>query len=482
MLNLLHRNPIWPFFIDITKIPRPSKHEEQMVAYLVSWAHQHNVSVQTDSVGNVLYSIPATSGCEDSSPITLQAHIDMVCEKNANVNHDFLADPIPAYVDGNWLRSHGTTLGADDGIGVATALAIISEGQQGRLAHAPLYCLFTVDEETGLTGAYNVKPEFLPSSQLINLDSEDEGQIFIGCAGGCTTTAQFELLTEPTPAGMLGIKITLGGLLGGHSGGDIHLGRANALKLMARFVALAADRCDLRLASFNAGNLHNAIAREALVEAAIPMAQKENLRVEFNVFLSSLHEEYDGIEPNIDFDFETTDCPISLFTSDLQNRFIGSLLACPHGVLAMHPTIAALVQTSTNLASVRTSPAEGIRIVTSQRSSAQSGIEYASQAVAAAFKLAKAKVLTNEGYPGWSPNLHSPILHKAVSAYQKLFQVEPQVLAIHAGLECGLFASKKQGMDMISVGPTLRAVHSPDEAVDIDSVDKFWSFIKELVK
>ena len=424
----------------------------------------------------MLFSVSPTPGCEELQPVILQAHVDMVCEKNDDVNHDFFNDPISYYVKDGWVRTNGTTLGADDGIGVASALAIVDCGLKGSLSHGPLFCLFTVDEETGLTGAYNLQPDFLPASVLINLDSEDEGQIFIGCAGGCTTTASFDSSFVVSPADSLGLKFSLRGLLGGHSGGDIHLGRANANILLARFLLHASRVCGLRLASFDGGNLHNAIAREASALCSVPFEQKENLRVEFNLFLAGLQEEFDGVEPNIDFDFETTAVPSKIFDANLQNRLLSALVACPHGVLAMSHNIDNLVQSSTNLASVRTSQ-DNVTVVTSQRSSVESGKAWAQSMVASVFSLAGAHVVSSEGYPSWTPNTKSPILAKACSAYRSLFNVDPQVLAIHAGLECGLFLNKKPGLDMISVGPTLRAVHSPDEAVDIASVDKFWDFL-----
>lgn len=473
--------PVWPFFDAITKVPRPSKHEEKIIAYITDFAAQRGLAIKKDAVGDLLITVPATKGCEAKTPVTLQAHMDMVCEKNADRQINFLTDPIEYYVENGWMKARGTTLGADDGLGVALALAIVDGGLRGEIEHGPLYCLFTVDEETGLTGAYNVEADFLPTSRLINLDSEDEGQIFIGCAGGCTTRASFSLTTDATPAGMLGISITLGGLLGGHSGGDIHLGRANANKLMARFIELASDKFGLRLAQFNGGNLHNAIPREAVAVCAVPVEHREALRVEFNCFVADIEEEFKGCEPNLRFEMETTTTPASLMTADLQSRLIKSLIGCPHGVIEMSHTMENLVQTSSNLASVRTNDSS-VDIVTSQRSSVEAGKVCAQRMVAAVFSLAGAQVEESEGYPSWTPNPDSDLVRISEESYRTLFGTDPEVLAIHAGLECGLFGGKKSGMDMISVGPTLRAVHSPDEAVDIASVDKFWLFILDLLK
>lgn len=473
--------PVWSFFDAITKVPRPSKHEEKIIAYITSFAEARGLEVKKDKVGDLLVTVPATKGCEGKTPVTLQAHMDMVCEKNADRKIDFLTDPIEYYVEGGWMKARGTTLGADDGLGVALALAIVDGGLRGEIEHGPLYCLFTVDEETGLTGAYNVEADFLPTSRLINLDSEDEGQIFIGCAGGCTTRASFALEREAAPDSMLGIELHLGGLLGGHSGGDIHLGRANANKLMARFIDLAAAKFGLRMATFNGGNLHNAIPREADALCAVPFEHREALRVEFNCFVADIEEEFKGCEPNIRFDMRTASAPEALMTASLQGRLIKAILACPHGVIEMSHTMDNLVQTSSNLASVRTNSAS-VDIVTSQRSSVEAGKTCAQRMVAATFELAGAKVEESEGYPSWTPNPDSELVRTAVKCYKELFNADAQVLAIHAGLECGLFGGKKSGLDMISVGPTLRAVHSPDEAVDIASVDKFWLFILDLLK
>lgn len=473
--------PVWPFFDAITKVPRPSKHEEKIIAFLLDFAKERGLEAKTDSVGDILMTVPATKGCENAEPVILQAHVDMVCEKNSDREINFLTDPIDYYVEDGWVRARGTTLGADDGLGVALALAIVDGGLKGKIEHGPLYCLFTVDEETGLTGAYNVEADFLPAKRLINLDSEDEGQIFIGCAGGCTTKASFNLITEPASPNMMGVSIQLSGLLGGHSGGDIHLGRANANKVLARFIRIASDKFGLRLASFNGGNLHNAIPREATALCAVPLSHKEDLRVEFNCFVADIEEEFKGVEPGIKFKMESDNLPDKLMTEDLQNKLINALVACPHGVIEMSHTMENLVQTSSNLASVRTNETT-INIVTSQRSSVEAGKVCAQASVAATFELAGASVEESEGYPSWTPNPDSELVRTASECYRELFNKDAEILAIHAGLECGLFGGKKSGMDMISVGPTLRAVHSPDEAVDIASVDKFWIFILELLK
>ncbi len=478
---LIASNPVWAFFDEITRIPRPSKHEEHIIAFLLDFAAKRGFATKQDKVGDILMTVPATKGCESKEPVILQAHVDMVCEQNEGRNIDFSKDPIEYYVKDGWVRAQGTTLGADDGIGVALGLAIADGGLKGTIEHGPLYCLFTVDEETGLTGAYNVEADFLPAARLINLDSEDEGQIFIGCAGGCTTRASIPATRVATPAGMLGVNIKLAGLLGGHSGGDIHLGRANANKLMARFLHIAQEKCGLRIAAINGGNLHNAIAREASAVCAVPMAHKEDIRVELNCFIADMEEEFRNVEPSISFTLETANAPESLFSEALQHTVLNAILACPHGVLEMSHTMDNLVQTSTNLASVRTNEAS-VDFLTSQRSSVESGKTFAQAMVASTFELAGAKVEEAEGYPSWTPNPDSALVNIACQSYRELFSSEAEVLAIHAGLECGLFLDKKKGLDMISIGPTLRAVHSPDEAVDIASVEKFWVFMLDLLK
>ncbi len=475
-------NPVLSIFDEITKVPRPSKHEEKIVSWLLKWAETRGVEAKRDAVGNVLMTVPATAGKESKEPTILQAHVDMVCEKRDGVQHDFMTDAIRYKIDGDWMRSEGTTLGADDGIGVASALAVVEEGRAGRLSHGPLYLLFTIDEETGLTGAYALGSDFLPAKRLINLDSEDDGEIFIGCAGGCTTTATLKVGREAAGAGKLGVCITLKGLHGGHSGGDIHIGYANAVQLMARFANIAEEKCGLRVSTFDAGGLHNAIAREAKLVGVVPAEAREMLRVELNVFAAEVESEYRGVEDVIDFDVETLlDTPVeTVLTAESQAALIGGLLACPHGVLANSHEIENLVQTSTNLASVRTE-GETVRIVTSQRSMIASGHKWAKASVTSALKLMGAKVESSEGYPAWQPKPESALLKEACKAYKEQTGDEAKVKAIHAGLECGLFLEKNPSLDMISVGPTLRAVHTPDESLYLPSLERFWNFLKAIL-
>ncbi|MCQ2205018.1 MAG: aminoacyl-histidine dipeptidase [Bacteroidales bacterium] len=468
---------VWGSFYDVTRVPRPSKREQKMVAFIEDFAKKNGLPYKKDEVGNIVIFKAASKGCENRRPLVLQSHIDMVCEKNADVEHDFDNDPIEAIIDGEWVRAKGTTLGADDGMGVACELAVLKDDS---LMHGPIECLFTVDEETGLTGAMNIKEGFFTGKTLLNLDSEDEGMVFIGCAGGCSTQATFAMETEPVKDGMLGLKIKVTGLLGGHSGGDIHLERGNANKIMARLVEQAYEECGLRVSTFNGGNLRNALAREAVVTAVVPFAERENIRVLINCFAADIEEELKVTDPGFRLEMETTDEVREILSEKLQKRLIASLLACPHGVIGMSHTMANLVETSTNLASVKMD-GKTIVIGTSQRSSVESAKRYVQKMVSSTFELAGADVECGEGYPGWNPNIESPILKLSQESYRKLFGKEVEVLAIHAGLECGLFLDKYPGLDMVSMGPTLRGVHSPDEKIEIKTVKMFWDYLVDVM-
>lgn len=474
----LEPKQVWERFYDVTRVPRPSKREGKMVAFLEKFAQDHNLQYKKDEVGNIVMFKPATKGYENRKPIVLQSHMDMVCEKNADTKHDFDNDPIETYIDGEWLKAKGTTLGADDGMGVAAELAILIDEN---IMHGPIECLFTVDEETGLTGAMEMKSGFFTGKTLLNLDSEDEGQIFIGCAGGCSTVANFAVETEATPANSFAIKVVVNGLQGGHSGGDIHLGRGNANKIIARFVKLAAEKCSFRLSDICGGNLHNAIAREAVVTGVVPFAERENVRILINEFSADIETELKATDKGVCLTMESTDVPSTVFASDMQRRLISAIIACPHGVIEMSHEIDNLVETSTNLASVKVVDGK-VRIGTSQRSSVNSAKVYVQQMVASVFELAGAEVTCGEGYPGWTPDTSSPILRLASDSYKRLFNKEPMVLAIHAGLECGLFLEKYPGLDMISFGPTLRGVHSPDEKIEIKTVKMFWDHLVDIIE
>jgi dipeptidase D len=474
----LQPQKLWNFFYQITQIPRPSKKEEKIITYLIDYAKSQNLSFAQDSSGNLLIKKPATVGYENQPTVILQAHVDMVCEKNADSTHNFDTDPIEAYIDGDWVKAKGTTLGADNGIGVAMMLAILDSDD---LRHPALECLFTVDEETGLTGAYGLAKDFLSGSILINLDSEEDGEVFIGCAGGIGTKAFFFFEREATPSGYFGFTISVSGLSGGHSGGDIHLGRANANKVLNRYLWELNQQMDLRLYSFNGGNLHNAIPREATALCAAPHAEKEKVRVMLNMYVSALEERYQGIEPNLQIDLESEALPASVMTKSFSDRFLNMLYACPHGVKAMSRDIPGLVETSTNLASVKMKADNLIEVNTSQRSSSNDGKTDIANQVCAALTLGGAKVKQSDGYPGWQPNKNSAILKKASAAYEKLFGKTPIQTAIHAGLECGLFLEKYPHLDMISMGPQMYDVHSPDERVSISSTEKSWKWLIEIL-
>lgn len=468
---------VFHYFDEVCQVPRPSKKEEKIRAYLLDFAKKHNLEAKTDEAGNVLIKKAASAGMENLKTVILQSHIDMVCEKNKDTEHNFETDPIQTYIDGEWLRAKGTTLGADNGIGVATGLAVLASDD---IKHGPIECLFTVDEETGLTGAFALKEGFMNGDILLNLDSEDDGELFIGCAGGANTTAIYPFPTEKAPQGWFFFRVSVKGLTGGHSGDDISKNRANANKLLNRFLVQTMQKYGMRLADIEGGNLHNAIPREAHALCAVPMEYKEAVRVDLNIFISEIENEYSATEPNLSMDLES-EAPVEyVMEQKAMERFLLSIYAVHHGVYAMSQDIPGLVETSSNLASIKVCDGT-IKVVTSQRSSILSSRKDMSQMVSAAFILGGATVTTGEGYPGWKPNPSSEILKIAVESYKKLFGVEPKVKAIHAGLECGLFLQKYPSLDMVSFGPTLRGVHSPDERMLIPTVEKFWNHLLDIL-
>ena len=470
---------VFHYFEEICQVPRPSKKEEKIVAYLKEFGKKHNLETKVDEVGNVLIKKPASRGMENCKTVVLQSHVDMVCEKNNNVSHDFLTDPIETIIDGEWMKANGTTLGADNGIGVATELAILADDT---LEHGPIECLFTIDEETGLTGAFALKEGFMNGDILLNLDSEDEGELFIGCAGGIDSVAEFNYYEADMPDGYFCCKIEVKGLKGGHSGGDIHLGRANANKILNRFLTLAFNKYDLYLCEIDGGNLRNAIPREAHAIIAIPEANKHDLRTDLNVFTAEVQAEYAVTDPDMELILSSEPARAKAIDADTTQRLLQTLYAVPHGVYAMSQDIPGLVETSTNLASIKMKPGNIIRIETSQRSSTASSKQDIANMVRTVFEMGGAVVTFGDGYPGWKPNTHSEILEIATASYKRLFGVDAQVKAIHAGLECGLFLDKYPGLDMISFGPTLQGVHSPDERMLIPTVEKFWLHLTDILK
>ena len=468
---------VFHFFEEICQVPRPSKKEGKIRQYLTDFAQSHKLEYKVDEAGNVLIRKAASRGKENLKTVVLQSHMDMVCEKNGDVAHNFETDPIETYIDGEWLRAKGTTLGADNGIGMAAELAVLAAED---IEHGPIECLFTVDEETGLTGAFALKEGFMNGDILINLDSEDEGELFIGCAGGAGTTAEFPCPTVKVPEGYFFFRVAVKGLTGGHSGDDINKNRANANKLLNRYLTAMMQRYGMCLCEIDGGNLHNAIPREAWAVCAVPMAYKEAVRVDLNIFLAEVEEEYSATEPNLSMELESETPRAEMMEPEAMKRFLLAIYAVHNGVYAMSQDIPGLVETSSNLASIKQKEGK-IIVVTSQRSSILSSRKNMSQMVRAAFELGGAVCVTADGYPGWKPNPSSEILSVAVESYKRLFGTEPKVKAIHAGLECGLFLEKYPSLDMVSFGPTLRGVHSPDERMLIPTVDKFWRHLLDVL-
>jgi len=477
-LETLQPTPVWKWFSSICKIPRPSGKEQQIIAFIESFAQSHHLDYKKDHAGNILITKPAYKGYEHLKTAILQAHLDMVCEKNRTVKHDFEHDPIQPVIDDGWVKAKGTTLGADDGIGIATMLALLESTD---IPHGPLECLFTTDEETGLTGARNINPGFFQGNILLNLDSEDEGELFIGCAGGMDTVAYFTPQYEQVPAEYIPFKLSIEGLKGGHSGDDIEKGRANSIKLLIRIIRECVSLCNAKIVSIAGGNLRNAIPREAFAEFTVPVQQAPVLRDTVQSMTALLHNEFSDTEPAMKISLDETDRPDQVFISTFQYRLMDALYACPNGVQSMSRQLKGLVETSTNLASVKEQNGK-IVIATSQRSAIDSAKAYIAGQVESIFRLAGARIEHSSGYPGWSPNPNSPIVLLTASIYRKLFQQEPVVRAIHAGLECGLFLEKYPSLDMVSFGPTLKGVHSPDERVDIGTVTKFWDLLLAVLK
>lgn len=475
----LQPSDVFKCFAQVNQIPRPSKKEEQMIDFLLDFGKKLNLETRRDDAGNVIICKPATPGMEDRQTIVLQSHMDMVCEKNKDVDFDFTKDAIQTYVDGEWMKAKGTTLGADDGIGVAMEMALLESTD---IKHGPLECVFTRDEETGLTGAEGMQSDFMSGRLLINLDSEDVGEIFVSCAGGCRTFAQFDYEEEAMPEGFFTFSLAIKGLTGGHSGDDIDKKRANANKLLARFLYLSQQKYDLRLVDIQAGGLHNAIPREAWCLCAIPTKYKESITVDWNLFQADVEEEYSVTEKSMRFILESETPAATVINKDCSQRLIKALQAVDNGVYAVCQDLD-LVETSSNLASIHKVPeTKTIDVNSSQRSSIYSARINMANTFAAVFELAGAKVDIGEGYPGWKMNPNSEILRIAVEQHKKLFKKEPIVRGIHAGLECGLFSEKFPGMDMISMGPTLRGVHSPDEKLHIPTVQMVWDHLLAILE
>jgi dipeptidase D len=479
ILENLEPKQVWQYFEDICQIPRPSKKEGLIGTYLMNFAKSHRLDARMDDAGNVVICKAASKGFENRPVIVLQSHMDMVCEKNSDVVHDFDKDPIQPWIDGDWVKAKGTTLGADDGIGMAAQLAVLVAQD---LQHGPIECLFTVDEETGLTGAAALQPGFITGEILLNLDSEDEGEIFVGCAGGIDTVATSTYNKKPVPINHAPYRIKVSGLKGGHSGDDIHKGFGNSNKILNRFLWQASKEFKIRVSEINGGNLRNAIPREAWAVVMVPHKTETAFLEAFKLYLTQVKTEFSITEPELSIQCEVVEPPVYIINKKSQRNLLNALYACPHGVIAMSQRMPGMVETSTNLASVKFVGENQIIVTTSQRSDSETAKVDIARMVESVFKLAEFKVVHGEGYPGWTPNPDSPILRKSVQSYEQLFGNKPIVRSIHAGLECGLFLEKYPYLDMISFGPTLRGVHSPDEKIDISTVKKFWAFLVDILK
>lgn len=470
---------VWKYFAEISKIPRGSKNEKQIAAYVLQKAKELGLEAKQDKFMSVVVRKPASPGYENRPMICLQGHLDMVCEKNKDKVHDFEKDPIELVRNGNVMMANGTTLGADNGVAVATNLAIMEDKT---LTHGPLEFLFTIDEETGLTGASNLKPGFVQSKTLLNLDSEEEGELYVGCSGGKNTIGSWKLALENSPGKTVAVVVHVKGLKGGHSGLEIDKGRGNSLKIINR-VLLALTDIGGRLVTIEGGNKSNAIPREAEALVFVPGAKLNQAKKIVATYHATIKAELASVEPDLAIEFAVKKDlkKGKVIKKQQQLLLLKTIAGLPHGVIKMSADIPGLVETSTNVAVVRTEKGK-ITLTTSQRSSVASEIKEVCQSVAAVFELGGAKVEQTEGYPGWKPNLDSPILNLAKGTYKSLYGKEPAVKAIHAGLECGIIGEKYPGMDMVSFGPTLQAVHSPDEKIYIDTVEKFWRFLLQILR
>lgn len=472
-IRQLEPRALWNHFYSLTQIPRPSGKKEPIGTFLEDFGKSLGLETLRDEIGNVLVRKPATAGMENRKAVVLQAHMDMVPQKNSGIAHDFETDPIDAYIDGEWVTARDTTLGADNGIGVATAMAILASKD---IPHPAIEMFITVEEETGMFGAFGLQPNFLKGDILINMDSEDEGELYVGCAGGIDANVEFRYQETKVPEGDLALKITLKGLKGGHSGVDIHLQRANANKLMFRFLKEAVADYEARLASIEGGSLRNAIPREAFAVITVP-ADGVNDIIELAATYEGLFTvEYEGVEENIMFIAEPTDLPTGLIPEEIQDDLINSVTSCPNGVFRVIPEMPSVVETSNNLAIVK-SDGKSIVCKCLIRSSVESRKQELASMIQSNFATAGAKIEFSGDYPGWKPNLKSPILKEMTRVYEQQYNITPKIMIIHAGLECGILGIHYPNMDMISFGPTIRYPHSPDEKVNIATVQKFWDFL-----
>ncbi|HDL8275408.1 TPA: beta-Ala-His dipeptidase [Yersinia enterocolitica] len=477
-LSQLSPQPLWDIFAKICSIPHPSYHEEALAQHIMTWAKEKGLHAERDKVGNILLRKPATKGMENRKPVALQAHLDMVPQKNNDTVHDFTKDPIQPYIDGEWVKARGTTLGADNGIGMASALAVLSDDS---VEHGPLEVLLTMTEEAGMDGAFGLQPNWLQADILINTDSEQEGEIYMGCAGGIDFITTLALNREAIPAGYQTLKLTIKGLKGGHSGADIHLGLGNANKLLARFLFDHAKELDLRVLDLNGGTLRNAIPREGSVTLAIAADKVDQLKSLSQEYLATLQNELAAVEKNLTVLLEPVATDAKALTKDTQQRLIALLNATPNGVIRMSDAVKGVVETSLNVGVVTMNENEA-EIICLIRSLIDSGKDYVVGMLTAIGQLAGAKTSPKGGYPGWQPDPSSPVMALVRETYQKLFNKTPNIMVIHAGLECGLFKKPYPDMDMVSIGPTMTGPHSPDEQVHIESVGQYWQLLTALLK
>ncbi len=478
--NLSGLNPpgIWKNFENLCNIPRPSKKEGKIIEFMKNWGKNLGLETIVDDIGNVIIRKPATPGMENKKGVILQGHLDMVPEKNSNTEHDFEKDPISAYIDGEWITANGTTLGADNGIGIAAAMSVLESKD---LVHGQIEGLFTVDEETGLIGASGLKPGLLKGDILLNLDAEGEGELYVSCAGGTFANASFKYSEESIPVNSKAYKLNLTGLKGGHSGMDIPLGRGNANKLIFRFMRYADKNFGLRLAEVNAGSLINAIPREAFATVIVNANKASDFETSLKEYENIYKNELKSVEPDLSFSCESKNMPSVVIDSDTQNRLFNAIYACPNGVIRMSNDMEGLIETSTNLSIVKSTD-QTIVIQCFLRSSVDSAKNDLENMVESVFQLAGADIIFYGRFPGWKPNMDSEILQIMQDVYNNKWGKIPKIMGIHGGLECGVLGSVYPHWDMISFGPTIRFVHSPDEEVNIESVGKFWDFLVETLK
>ncbi len=474
----LEPKEVWKNFVELTKIPRPSKKEAQIIKFMENWAEERGLEHHTDEVGNVIVKKPATKGYENRKGIILQGHLDMVPQKNNDTDHDFEKDPITAYVDGDWVTAKGTTLGADNGMGVAAAMAVLESKE---LEHGPIEVLMTIDEETGMTGAFNLKPGLLDGDILMNLDSEDEGELYIGCAGGIDATAYLKYKEEKVPKNHNAFKLTVTGLKGGHSGVDIPLQRGNANKIMFRFLHNLSGKAKIRLASISGGDMRNAIPREAVAVITVNKKDVDKFKKYLTEFNTIVQKELSVVDGGVKFVFEETETPKFVIENKVAKKLYKVIRATPHGAQRFLDEMPEIPETSTNLGIVKSENGK-IMAANLVRSSVDSAKEALAKDISALFKLAGAKVKLSGEYPGWKPDFDSPILAAMKKSYNEKYGKIPEVKIIHAGLECGVLGATYPNWDMISFGPTIRFPHSPDEKVNIETVAKFWDFLKETLK